>query len=35
MKQLTRFERNARNAVFALSAFGVMAGIYMLVEWLA
>jgi hypothetical protein len=33
--QLTKTERNLRTAMFALSALGVIIGIYMLVEFLA
>jgi hypothetical protein len=35
IKALTRIERNFRTAAFALSALGVVIGIYMLVEFLA
>jgi hypothetical protein len=33
-EQLTKFERNARNALLALSAFVSPAGLLMLAEWL-
>jgi hypothetical protein len=35
IKALTKTERNFRTAAFALSALGVIIGIYMLVEFLA